>query len=230
MENGITKKERDYILFNIRRFFKHYKIEQNINKRSIDISNLHKMVEELNNKINELKKYNAEVNSNILLENQANRTKLLVNKRHKMITKSTDTATKKNVENKQKTKLKDLKYELDKSNLTLRPKSPDISQIFNKYKKKKSNINTRNKTNNNNNINNNSNNIKIGSKSFIQPNKFFSQYKGNTINNINKSNNLIDKIKNTIDNKIDNDYNSIYNKTHYKTRKDNSIDNKDNDV
>ena len=32
MEKGITKRERNYILFNIREFFKHYKIEQNINK------------------------------------------------------------------------------------------------------------------------------------------------------------------------------------------------------
>ena len=43
MEKGITKKERDYILFNIRGFFNHYKIEQNINKISIDISNIQKM-------------------------------------------------------------------------------------------------------------------------------------------------------------------------------------------
>jgi len=157
MEKGITKRERNYILFNIREFFKHYKIEQNINKITIDISNLQKMGEELNNIINDLKQYNEEVNSNILFDNQENRTKLLVNRRHKFITKSTDTATKKIVENKQKTKLKDLKYELDKSNLTLRPKTPDVSQIFNKYKKKKYNTNIGIKSNYNN-IKNNINN------------------------------------------------------------------------
>jgi hypothetical protein len=157
MEKGITKRERNYILFNIREFFKHYKIEQNINKITIDISNLQKMREDVNNKINDLKQYYEEVNSNILFDNQANRTKLLVNRRHKFITKSTDTATKKIVENKQKTKLKDLKYELDKSNLTLRPKTPDVSQIFNKYKKKKYNTNIGIKSNYNN-IKNNINN------------------------------------------------------------------------
>ena len=51
------------------------------------------MGEELNNIINDLKQYNEEVNSNILFDNQANRTKLLVNRRHKVITKSIDTAT-----------------------------------------------------------------------------------------------------------------------------------------
>ena len=157
MEKGITKRERNYILFNIREFFKHYKIEQNINKITIDISNIQKMGEELNNIINNLKQYNEEVNSNILFDNQANRAKLLANRRHKVITKSTDTATKKIVENKQKTKLKDLKYELDKSNLTLRPKTPDVSQIFNKYKKKKYNTNIGIKSNYNN-IKNNINN------------------------------------------------------------------------
>ena len=223
MEKGITKRERNYILFNIREFFKHYKIEQNINKITIDISNLQKMREDVNNKINDLKQYYEEVNSNILFDNQANRTKLLVNRRHKFITKSTDTATKKIVENKQKTKLKDLKYELDKSNLTLRPKTPDVSQIFNKYKKKKYNTNIGIKSN----YNNMKNNIKIGSKSFIQPKKFLTKYNGNNISNINNVNKV--NTMNKSNNNIDFDYNSIYNKTHYKSKRDNSIDNKDND-
>ena len=58
MEKTISKKERDYIIFNIRGFFKHYKIEQNISKISIDISNLQKLQQEVNNmlsEVNELK-------------------------------------------------------------------------------------------------------------------------------------------------------------------------------
>ena len=94
------------------------------------------MGEELNDIINDLKQYNEEVNSNILFDNQANRTKLLANRRHKVNTKSTDTANKEIVENKQKTKLIDLKYELNKSNLTLKPKTPDVSQIFKNIRKK----------------------------------------------------------------------------------------------
>ena len=34
-----TKREKDYILFNLGGFFRHYKLEQNINKLSYDISN-----------------------------------------------------------------------------------------------------------------------------------------------------------------------------------------------
>ena len=98
MDKRISKKERDYILFNIRGFFKHYKIEQNINKISIDIYNLQKLTEEVNNLLSDLNDINKEVlNSNNIMDNQsANRTRLTVNRRHKITTKSTDNATKKN--------------------------------------------------------------------------------------------------------------------------------------
>ena len=129
MEKKISKKERDYISYNIRGFFKHYKIEQNINKISIDIINLQKMQEEMNILLKELNEYKEEFNSPILI----NRTKLKVNKVNKIITKSSDKINKK----KEKLKLNDFKYELNKSNLTSRPKTPDVSNIFNKYKKKK---------------------------------------------------------------------------------------------
>ena len=140
MEKGITKKEREYILFNIRGFFNHYKIDQKINKISIDISNLQNMAEEVNNLINDLNEYKEKINSYFLLDNSLNTARLHVNRRNKISTKSSDTYTKKIVENKQKKKLKDLKYDLNKSNLTLRPKTPDVSKIFNKYKKKRTQI------------------------------------------------------------------------------------------
>ena len=84
MDKKISKKERDYILYNIRGFFKHYKIEQNINKISIDIINLQKMQEEMNILLKEFNEYKEEFNSPILI----NRTKLKVNKKNKFITKS----------------------------------------------------------------------------------------------------------------------------------------------
>lgn len=91
MDKKISKKERDYILYNIRGFFKHYKIEQNINKISIDIINLQKMQEEMNNLLKEFNEYKEEFNSPILI----NRTKLKVNKKNKFITKSSDKINKK---------------------------------------------------------------------------------------------------------------------------------------
>ena len=90
MEKSISKKEREYILFNIRGFFKHYKIEQNINKLSIDISNIQILEKEVNNMVKEL----SELNTN-LINNQLYRKKLLVNRKHKFITKSTDIVIKK---------------------------------------------------------------------------------------------------------------------------------------
>ena len=70
MDKRISKKERDYILFNIRGFFRHYKIEQNINKISIDISNLQKLTEEVNNLLSDLNEINKEVlNSNNIMDN-----------------------------------------------------------------------------------------------------------------------------------------------------------------
>ena len=53
MKKTISKREREYISFNIRGFFKHYKIEQNINKLSYDVSMLQRMQEEIKNLQNE---------------------------------------------------------------------------------------------------------------------------------------------------------------------------------
>ena len=215
MKKEITKEEKKYILFNIKGFFKHYKIEQNINKQLIDISNLQKMKQEINNLQNELNEYKEEINSNNLIDNQTNNTLLKVNKRHKFITKSTDKVTQKIIENKQKIKLKDLKYDLNKSNMTLRPKTPDISQIFGKYKKKKANM--RNKSNSN--LNEKKYN-KIGSSSFVQSKKYFTTNKN--YNNIIRTNNLNNNFN----------YDSNYNKTQYnynKEKRDNSIDSKEID-
>ena len=203
MEKSISKKEREYILFNIRGFFKHYKIEQNINKLSIDISNIQKLEKEVNNIIKEL----SELNTNFI-NNQLYRKKLLVNRRHKFITKSTDIVIKKNVEIKQKTKLNDLKYDLNQSNLTSRPKTPDVSQIFNKYKKKK-NITNIGIKNNNNFVDKHK---KLESSSFIAQKHYFTT----------KTNNLMNKSNQNIS----------FNKLQYKTKRESSIDNKlkDNSV
>jgi hypothetical protein len=203
MEKSISKKEREYILFNIRGFFKHYKIEQNINKLSIDISNIQILEKEVNNMVKEL----SELNTN-LINNQLYRKKLLVNRKHKFITKSTDIVIKKNVEIKQKTKLNDLKYDLNQSNLTSRPKTPDVSQIFNKYKKKKNITNIGIKSNNNFIDKHN----KLESSSFMAQKHFFTT----------KTNNLLNK---------SNQYISL-NKLQYKTKRESSIDNKlkDNSV
>ena len=204
MEKSISKKERDYILFNIRGFFKHYKIEQNINKLSIDISNLQKLEKEVNDKINEL----TEINT-YLINNQLYRTKLLVNRRHKQVTKSTDIVLKKNVENKQKTKLNELKYDLNKSNFTSRPKTPDVSQIFNKYKRKKNNTNIGLKHNYNITDQNN----KIGNSSFMTAKNFLKKFNEN---NSSKSNSIINKSNQNIS----------YNKLKNKNKRENSTDNK----
>ena len=203
MEKSISKKEREYILFNIRGFFKHYKIEQNINKLSIDISNIQKLEKEVNNIIKDL----SELNTNFI-NNQLYRKKLLVNRRHKFITKSTDIVIKKNVEIKQKTKLNDLKYDLNQSNLTSRPKTPDVSQIFNKYKKKK-NITNIGIKNNNNFVDKHK---KLESSSFIAQKHYFTT----------KTNNLMNKSNQNIS----------FNKLQYKTKRESSIDNKlkDNSV
>ncbi len=198
MEKGITKKERDYLTFNIRGFFRHYKIEQNINKISIDISNLQKLTDEVNNLLNDINIYKEELNSNNLLDNQTNRNRLIVNRRHKIMTKSTDTATRKIVENKQKVKLKDLKYDLNKSNMSLRPKTPDVSKIFNKYKKKKYNTNINKQEINDNKYN------KIGNISFVQTKKLLNKNKENNISKTNTMNNS----KNNIS-----DINNYYNRT-----------------
>jgi len=203
MEKKISKKERDYISYNIRGFFKHYKIEQNINKISIDIINLQKMQEEMIILLKELNEYKEEFNSPILI----NRTKLKVNKVNKIITKSSDKINKK----KEKLKLNDFKYDLNKSNLTSRPKTPDVSNIFNKYKKKKYNTNIGNKISNGNLFA--KNHTKIISNSFIQGKKNINKY--NT--SFNKSNFVFNSIND-------------FNKTQYKERENSPDNNKESDL
>ena len=168
---SITKRERDYILFNIRGFFRHYKVEQNISKLEIDISNIQYLEQEVNNLLSQLNEYKEEFNSIILNNNNQNRQRLFVNRRNKP-TKSTDIVLKKMNEKKQKIRMKELKYDLNKSNLTARPKTPDVSKIFDKHKNKKFNNNIKNIKNNiiENNYNYYNHN-KLNSKSFIQQKK-----------------------------------------------------------
>ena len=188
MENSlsITKRERDYILFNIRGFFRHYKLEQNINKITIDISNIQSLKQEVNNLISQLNEYKEEFN-NILLNNQS-RQRLFVNRRKKSSTKSTDIAMKKMNEKKQKIRMRELKYDLNKSNLTMTPKTPDVSQFLyknkNRERKKKLSGNIKN------NILENYNNL--GSKSFVQQKKYH-----NRVNTNINSNNISHKYLNT---------------------------------
>ena len=128
-----------------------------------------------------------------------------------MITKSSDKISKK----KEKLKLNDFKYDLDKSNLTSRPKTPDVSNIFNKYKKKKYNTSIGNKVSNGNLFNKNS--IKIGSNSFIQEKKNINKF-NTSLNNLNNKSNFIFNSNND------------FNKTQYKERKNSPDNNKENDL
>ena len=215
MENSlsITKRERDYILFNIRGFFRHYKLEQNINKITIDISNIQSLEQEVNNLLSQLNEYKEEFNT-IILNNQS-RQRLFVNRRKKSSTKSTDIAIKKMNERKQKIRMKELKYDLNKSNLTMRPKTPDVSQIL--YKNKNKERNKKFRGNIKNNILENYNNL--GSKSFIQQKKYHNRV--NT--NINSNNTSIRYLNtsNISKKKFSNNNINIKNKI-----RDNSIDNK----
>ena len=217
---SITKRERDYILFNIRGFFRHYKVEQNITKLEIDISNIQYLEQEVNTLLSQLNEYKEEFNSIILNNNNQNRQRLFVNRRNKP-TKSTDIVLKKMNEKKKKIRIKELKYDLNKSNLTTRPKTPDVSKIFDKHKNKKINNNIKNIKNNiiehNYNYYNHS---KLNSKSFIQQKKY--QTKFNTIN----TNNISHKNLNT-SNMNKTQINNNINKIRKKSR-DNSIDNKNN--
>ena len=206
MENSslslsITKREKDYILFNLRGFFRHYKLEQNINKLSIDISNIQILEQEVNNLLSELNELN-----NIISYNTQSRKRLFVNRRNKPSTKSTDIVMKKINEKKQKSRMRELRYDLNKSNLTMRPKTPDVSKIFDKHKNKKINY-TRNVRDNiiENTISYKKNYNKLNSKSFIQKKKY-NNNKFNTINdndnishkNFNISNNNKTRISNNI--------------------------------
>ena len=216
---SLTKRERDYILFNIRGFFRHYKIEQNITKLEIDISNIQYLEQEVNNLLSQLNEYKEEFNTIILNNNQA-RQRLFVNRRNKPSTKSTDIAMKKLNEKTQRIRMRELKYDLNKSNLTVRPKTPDVSKIFDKHKNKKSIGNIKNLKNNiiENNFNENHN--KLNSKSFIQQKKNINKYKINNINNISQKN----LANNSNINRI-----RVNNKLNIKMiKRDNSIDNKNN--
>ena len=190
MENSslslsITKREKDYILFNLRGFFRHYKLEQNINKLSIDISNIQILEQEVNNLLSELNELN-----NIISYNTQSRKRLFVNRRNKPSTKSTDIVMKKINEKKQKSRMRELRYDLNKSNLTMRPKTPDVSKIFDKHKNKKINY-TRNVKDNiiENTISYKKNYNKLNSKSFIQKKK----YNNNKFNTINDNDNISHK-------------------------------------
>ena len=216
---SLTKRERDYILFNIRGFFRHYKIEQNITKLEIDISNIQYLEQEVNNLLSQLNEYKEEFNT-IILNNNQTRQRLFVNRRNKPSTKSTDIAMKKLNEKTQRIRMRELKYDLNKSNLTVRPKTPDVSKIFDKHKNKKSIGNIKNLKNNiiENNFNENHN--KINSKSFIQQKKNINKYKINNINNISQKN----LANNSNINRI-----RVNNKLNIKMiKRDNSIDNKNN--
>ena len=214
---SLTKRERDYILFNIRGFFRHYKIEQNITKLEIDISNIQYLEQEVNNLLSQLNEYKEEFNT-IILNNNQTRQRLFVNRRNKPSTKSTDIAMKKLNEKTQRIRMRELKYDLNKSNLTVRPKTPDV--IFDKHKNKKSIGNIKNLKNNiiENNFNENHN--KLNSKSFIQQKKNINKYKINNINNISQKN----LANNSNINRI-----RVNNKLNIKMiKRDNSIDNKNN--
>ena len=190
MENSslslsITKREKDYILFNLRGFFRHYKLEQNINKLSIDISNIQILEQEVNNLLSELNELN-----NIISYNTQSRKRLFVNRRNKPSTKSTDIVMKKINEKKRRSRMRELRYDLNKSNLTMRPKTPDVSKIFDKHKNKKINY-TRNVKDNiiENTISYKKNYNKLNSKSFIQKKK----YNNNKFNTINDNDNISHK-------------------------------------
>ena len=190
MENSslslsITKREKDYILFNLCGFFLHYKLEQNINKLSIDISNIQILGQEVNNLLSELNELN-----NIISYNTQSRKRLFVNRRNKPSTKSTDIVMKKINEKKQRSRMRELRYDLNKSNLTMRPKTPDVSKIFDKHKNKKINY-TRNVRDNiiENTISYKKNYNKLNSKSFIQKKK----YNNNKFNTINDNDNISHK-------------------------------------
>ena len=216
---SLTKRERDYILFNIRGFFRHYKIEQNITKLEIDISNIQYLEQEVNNLLSQLNEYKEEFNT-IILNNNQTRQRLFVNRRNKPSTKSTDIVMKKLNEKTQRIRMRELKYDLNKSNLTVRPKTPDVSKIFDKHKNKKSIGNIKNLKNNiiENNFNENHN--KLNSKSFIQQKKNINKYKINNINNISQKN----LANNSNINRI-----RVNNKLNIKMiKRDNSIDNKNN--
>ena len=188
---SITKRERDYILFNIRGFFRHYKLEQNINKISIDISNIQLLEKEVNSLLSQLNEYKEKFNNIIIINNlnSQNRQRLFVNRKNILSTKSTDIVMKRLNDKKQKTRMRELKYDLNKSNLTMRPKTPDVSKMLYKNRdKNKIKRNNENIKNLNSKIVENYNNL--NSKSFIQRKKYIDKY-NTKVNTSSLSNNYL---------------------------------------
>ena len=149
MENAKSKLAQDYIIFNLRGFFNHYKIEQNINKITIDIFNIQDLREEVNYLLSEINKYQT-------LTTKFINKKKLTKKNHKAVIKSTDAIKIRNISKDKfpKNSINNLRNDLNKTNVINRPKTPDISKVFNKYKRKKNNTNIVNtKSNNTNKLN-----------------------------------------------------------------------------
>ncbi len=95
MNNSISKKEKEYIQYNLKRFFEHYKLEDNIIKISGDIITLQKMKEDTVNLLNFLPQ---KIKGKLINDND---------KHHNKTSKSEDTAFNhfsnlKNKENKKK--------------------------------------------------------------------------------------------------------------------------------
>ena len=200
MENSlsISKREKDYILFNIRGFFRHYKLEQNINKISIDISNIQLLEQEVNDLLSKLNEYKEEFNKNLLNKNQT-RKRLYVNRRKKLSNKSTDIAFKKINENKKNLRMRELKYDLNKSNLTIRPKTPDVSKLLNNHRNKKIDKDEINIKNLKNNIKENHvHNKSPYSKSFIQQKKYPKKFNTSINSTNNNKKNMINVSHNNI--------------------------------
>ena len=126
--SSISKREKDYISFNIRGFFRHYKLEQNINKITIDISNIQFLQQEVNSLLSQLNEYKEELNT--IISNNQTRQRLFVNRRNKPSTKSTDIIMRKMNEKKQRTRRRELKYDLNKSNLTITDSSTEQTGLI----------------------------------------------------------------------------------------------------
>ena len=99
MNNSISKKEKEYIQYNLKRFFEYYKLEDNIIKISGDIITLQKMKEETVNLLNFLPQ---NIKGKLINDN---------NKQHNKTSKSEDTSFNhfsnlKNNHNKKKTNFK----------------------------------------------------------------------------------------------------------------------------
>ena len=204
MEAEITKREKDYIIFNISGFFRHYKVDQRIKKVSFDINNLQLMNQEVKHLQHEINKYKVIINNikNVNDANNQNKSRLVTKKRNRVITKSIDTIKKRVNEKKDNSKNKGLNYELNISGIESRPKTPDVSKIFDKYKKKRNNTNI---------INSNYNN-RIQNKSFMQHQRYRTKVFNSNLNNkscMSTSNNKKKSRDNSIDNKKNNNIKNL---------------------